>query len=120
LVVALSLQAIGIALPAVAGGALASLLAAFLFGATFVGITTLTLAAGEHLQVPRSVALLTAGYSVGQILGPLAAAPLLKHGYHLALIVGSLVVVSAALAARGTRRGFPAGPSPRPHCTRGH
>jgi MFS family permease len=45
------------------------------------------------------VALLTAGYSVGQIAGPLVAAPLIHHGYQMVLIVGSGVVVCAAAVA---------------------
>jgi MFS family permease len=77
---ALIVQAVGIALPALVGGVTAALVCAVLFGATFLGVSTIALAAGAHLRFPRSVALLTAGYSVGQILGPLVVAPLLRHG----------------------------------------
>jgi MFS family permease len=101
LLTALVVQAVGIALPAVAGGVAAALIAAFLFGATFLGVATIVLAAGAHLQFPRSVALLTAGYSAGQILGPLLVTPLLRHGYHQAL------VLAAATAASVLRIGFP-------------
>src|SRR5439155_621058 len=73
LFVALVVQAVGIALPALLGGLTAALVSAALFGATFLGVSTIALATGVHLQFPRSVPLLTAGYSVGQILGPLAA-----------------------------------------------
>lgn len=107
LLAALLLQAAGIALPALTGGAPAALLAAVLFGATFIGVSNLALATGTHLRVPRAVALLTAGYSLGQILGPLAAAPLLGHGYHLALALGAVIVLAAALAAAVLRIGFP-------------
>jgi hypothetical protein len=58
---------------------------AVLFGGTFLGAGLLTLAVGAHLRVPRAVAILTAGYSVGQILGPLLVTPLLHHGYQEAL-----------------------------------
>ena len=75
LVVALMLQAVGIALPAVAGGAAAALVGAVLFGGTFIGVSTMALAAGRLLQFPGAVALLTAGYSAGQIIGPVAVAP---------------------------------------------
>ncbi|SEP07142.1 Uncharacterised MFS-type transporter YbfB, partial [Actinacidiphila rubida] len=85
LLVALAVQAVGIALPALTGSVAAALVSAALFGATFIGVSTLALAAGAQLEFPRSVALLTAGYSVGQILGPLAVTPLLHHGYHQAL-----------------------------------
>ncbi|MFK4267685.1 YbfB/YjiJ family MFS transporter [Streptomyces milbemycinicus] len=107
LLVALVVQAVGIALPALVGGVAAALGSAVLFGATFIGVSNLALAAGAHLRFPRSVALLTAGYSVGQILGPLAVAPLLRHGYHQALILAAAVVLAAAAAAAVLRIGFP-------------
>jgi MFS family permease len=107
LMAALAVQAIGIALPALIGGVAAALISAFLFGATFLGVSTIVLAAGAHLQFPRSVALLTTGYSVGQILGPLVVAPLLRHGYHQALILAAAVVLAAAIAAAVLRIGFP-------------
>ncbi|PKW05398.1 Predicted arabinose efflux permease, MFS family [Streptomyces sp. 1222.5] len=107
LLAALVVQATGIALPALIGGVTAALISAVLFGATFIGVSTLALAAGAHLWFPRSVALLTAGYSVGQILGPLVVAPLLHHGYHRALIVAAVVVLAAAGAAGLLRIGFP-------------
>jgi MFS family permease len=107
LLVALVIQAVGIALPALVGGVGAALVSALLFGATFIGVSTLALATGAQLRFPRSVALLTAGYSVGQILGPLAVAPLLRHGYRPALLLAALVVLAAAVAAAVLRAGFP-------------
>ncbi|WP_432187367.1 YbfB/YjiJ family MFS transporter [Streptomyces sp. Tue6028] len=107
LLAALVVQAVGIALPALFDGVTAALVSAVLFGATFIGISTLALATGAHLRFPRSVALLTAGYSVGQILGPLVVAPLLRHGYHQALLLASGVVLAAAMAAAVLRIGFP-------------
>jgi MFS family permease len=107
LAVALVVQAVGIALPALVGGVAASLVAAFLFGATFLGVGTIVLAAGAHLRFPRAVALLTTGYSIGQILGPLVVTPLLRHGYHQALLLASVVVLAAAAAAIVLRIGFP-------------
>ena len=99
LVVALFLQAVGIALPAVTGGPAAALVGAVLFGGTIIGVSTMALAAGRLLQFPGAVALLTAGYSVGQIVGPVAVAPLLRHGFQYALIAAALVVVAAGMAA---------------------
>ncbi|WP_406224519.1 YbfB/YjiJ family MFS transporter [Streptomyces canus] len=107
LLTALVIQAAGIALPALVGGTAAALGSAVLFGATFIGISSLALATGAHLRFPRAVALLTAGYSVGQILGPLVVAPLLHHGYHRALLLAALVVLVAAAAAAVLRIGFP-------------
>uniref|UniRef100_UPI0015F0538A YbfB/YjiJ family MFS transporter n=1 Tax=Streptomyces shenzhenensis TaxID=943815 RepID=UPI0015F0538A len=107
LLTALTIQAAGIALPALTGSTAAALASAVLFGATFLGVSTLALATGAHLRFPRSVALLTAGYSVGQILGPPVVAPLLRHGYHQALLLAALVVLAAAVAAAVLRIGFP-------------
>lgn len=107
LLAALVVQAVGIALPAVLSGVAAAVISAALFGATFMGIATIALATGAHLQFPRSVAMLTAGYSAGQALGPLVVAPLLHHGYHQALLLATVVVLAAAAAAGVLRIGFP-------------
>ncbi|MFF3333621.1 YbfB/YjiJ family MFS transporter [Streptomyces sp. NPDC002888] len=107
LLASLTIQAIGIALSALLGGATPALVSAVLFGATFMGVSTIALSIGSHLQVPRAVALLTAGYSAGQILGPLLAAPLLSHGYHQALLLGSAMVVVAAVSAAAVCVRFP-------------
>ncbi|MCA2225269.1 YbfB/YjiJ family MFS transporter [Nonomuraea sp. NEAU-L178] len=115
LLVALVVQAVGIALPVLAGGVAAALVSAVLFGATFLGIASLTLAIGAHLRIPRAVAILATGYSVGQILGPLVVTPLLRQGYHQALLVGAALVALAAVAAGPLRHRFPhhLGPLPR-------
>jgi MFS family permease len=107
LLAALVVQAVGIALPALLGSVAAALVSALLFGATFIGVSTLALGTGGQLRYPRSVALLTTGYSVGQILGPLVVAPLLQHGYQRALLVAAAVVLAAALASGVLRIGFP-------------
>ncbi|MFE0332304.1 YbfB/YjiJ family MFS transporter [Streptomyces sp. NPDC058960] len=107
LLTSLTIQAVGIALPALLDGATPALVSAVLFGATFMGVSTIALSIGAHLRVPRAVALLTAGYSVGQILGPLLAAPLLSHGYHQALLLGSALVVVSAVAAAAVCVRFP-------------
>ncbi|CAM5274996.1 YbfB/YjiJ family MFS transporter [Streptomyces viridochromogenes] len=107
LLAALAVQAVGIALPALVGGVAAALISAVLFGSTFIGVSTLALGTGAHLRFPRAVALLTAGYSVGQIIGPLVAGPLVRHGYHQALLLAAVVVLAAALTAFLLRIGFP-------------
>jgi hypothetical protein len=107
LVGALVLQTVGIALPAVSGSALAAIAGAVLFGATFVGITTLSLATGRQVGVTSAVAVLTAGYSVGQVVGPLAVTPLLAAGYRPVLLVGAAIVFAAAWCAALLRIRFP-------------
>ncbi len=72
-----------------------------------MGITSLALALGEHLQVPRAVALLTAGYGIGQIIGPLISRPLLGTGYSGPLLLGSVVLAAATVAAAALRVRYP-------------
>jgi predicted MFS family arabinose efflux permease len=114
LVVALAVQAMGIALPVLGGGAAAALTSAILFGATFLGISTIALAIGAHLRVTRAVAILTSGYSAGQILGPVVVTPLLHNGYHVALLVSTGVVALAAVAAGALRLRYPHDLGPLP------
>ncbi|WUJ74724.1 YbfB/YjiJ family MFS transporter [Kribbella soli] len=99
LLVALLLQAVGIALPTFIHGIAAALISAALFGATFLGVANLAIAIGAELDVPHAVAILTTGYSLGQVIGPLAVGPLLHNGYHQALLVSAGVVALAAIAA---------------------
>jgi MFS family permease len=99
LVTALCMQALGIATASFFGGVTAALVGAVLFGGTFIGVSTLSLAAGRTLRYPRAVALLTAGYSVGQLAGPTMVSPLLGDGYRPALLVAAAVVSAAALVA---------------------
>ena len=107
LLAALLIQAGGIALPALAPAVGPALVSAVLFGGTFLGVASLALALGAHLQYPRAVAVLTTGYSTGQILGPLLVTPLLHGGYRAALLVGAAVVLAAAAAAAVLRINFP-------------
>ena len=119
LAVALGAQAAGIALPALVGGTAAALASAGLFGATFLGIATLALAAGAHLRTPRAVAILTTGYSVGQITGPVLVTPILHHSYQPALLAGAAIVAVAAVAALVLRYRFPHHLGPVPSRVRG-
>jgi hypothetical protein len=108
---ALVIQAVGIALPGLYGGTGPAAAAAVLFGNTFIAVTSQGLAIGTHLRFPRAVALLTAGYGAGQVIGPLAVKPLLGGGpdadYRGALLVAAAIVAAAAAAAAALRIGFP-------------
>jgi MFS family permease len=107
LAVALGTQAVGIALPALVGGTTAALASAVLFGATFLGVATVALATGAYLRTPRAVAILTTGYGVGQIAGPVLVTPVLQHSYQPALLAGAVIVAVAAVAALVLRYRFP-------------
>jgi hypothetical protein len=106
LVVALLVQAGGIALPALIGGVGPAVIGAVSFGGTFIGVSTIALAAGRELAFPGAVAVLTAGYSVGQIVGPLMVTPLLHHGYRYALLASAVVVALSAVTAAWLRVGY--------------
>jgi len=115
LTAALGLQAAGIMLAGLDVGLVGAVVAAVLFGGTFMGVTTIALDAGNHLQVPAAVAILSAVYAVGQAAGPVAVAPLLSGGFRSALFLAAGVVALAALAAVMLRVRFPdARPVPDP------
>jgi len=95
--IALAVQAAGIALPALVDGS--ALAGVVLFGGTFIGIAATALKLGTDLGFPRAAATLTAGYSAGQIIGPLIATPLLHNGYHQALLLAAAIVLTAAFTA---------------------
>ena len=113
LVVALIVQAAGIALPALVGGAVPALIGAVAFGGTFIGVSTMALAAGRMLAFPGAVAVLTAGYSVGQIVGPLMVTPLLHHGFRPRYSPRRWWWSASAAAAAWLRVGLP-GTQPPP------
>ncbi|MFI7743068.1 YbfB/YjiJ family MFS transporter [Kocuria rhizosphaericola] len=94
---ALLVQAVGMLLPAVFSGSGVALLAGVVFGGTFLGIVSLGMGTGARMGIPRSAAILTIAFSIGQILGPLAAAPLLGGGYAPALVLGAVIVTLAAV-----------------------
>lgn len=109
LVAALALQVVAILLPVLFDGAPAALISAALYGGTFLGIVVTTLAIGNQLGTTGAVAVLTTGYSVGQILGPVTVAPLLHGGYRPALALSAAVVAASALAAVALPAQYPEG-----------
>ncbi len=67
------IEACGVALSVTATGAAGILLAAFLLGITFMGITALGLIEARRLSTGdprRTIALMTASFGLGQMLGP--------------------------------------------------
>ena len=98
LMLAFALQIVAILTPAMVQGLGANLIGAVLYGATFVGIVSLTLAlAGRSVpdNPARAMARLTLSYGVAQILAPalsgyIAAGP---AGFAGAFILAALVMV---------------------------
>ncbi|BDG05217.1 YbfB/YjiJ family MFS transporter [Anaeromyxobacter oryzae] len=102
-------QAAGMALPSLSRSPGAALAGAALFGGTFMGITTLAMAAGRSLAPAtpgRIVATLTAVYGVGQILGPILAGAL---SHRLGDPRPAVLAAAAAVAAGGALLAVPGG-----------
>lgn len=94
-------QAAGMALPSLSPSAAAALGGAALFGSTFIGIVALAMSAGRALAPAtpgRVVGTLTAGYGVGQIVGPIAAGALSQR---LGDPRPAVLLAAAAVAAGG-------------------
>jgi len=111
LVIALLLQVISAVLPALVRGPAAATVSAVLFGGTFIGAVMLSMEAGARIGIPRSAAVLTAGYGVGQIVGPLVVAPMLGDGYDAAFLTAGGVLVAAAVLAAVARWASPRVPA---------
>ena len=100
------LEAVGVAAGGLWSTPAAALLAAVLLGGTFMGITALGFTASRALgprQQRRSFALITAGFGLGQIAGPIVAGVLLDrtHGFAApSLVAASAVAIAAVIAMR--------------------
>ena len=98
-------EAIGVAASVIATSIPAVILAAILLGGTFMAITSLGLAGARRMASSdpvRVLALLTAGFGVGQIIGPLLAGYLRESmGSYVvpSLVAAAALVIAAALTA---------------------
>ena len=104
----LFVEAMGVAASVSLGGHIGPLMGGILLGGTFLAVTALGLRAGRALapQSPRRVlAVMTAAFGVGQILGPLAAGYLAEWtgDFVLASIAAAGVLVLAGVIALGSR-----------------
>lgn len=109
LLLAFLAQILGVVLPVTGGSGAAALAGAILFGGTFIPITLLTMPLGRKGLGGRGFAVLTAGFGLGQMLGPVATGWLVAGpaDYDRALLAsaGVLAVGVACLAfAIRTRR----------------
>ena len=102
LIVAYIVQAIGVVLPVLSGTEWAAALSAILFGGTFMGIVALTITYAREVvpsqQAARAIAVLTAAFGVGQVVGPLIATGLASGPNDFG---PSLVAASSALFVSG-------------------
>lgn len=107
-------EAIGVVASVTMGGYAGPLIGGVLLGGTFVAVTALGLQAGRALapDAPRrTLAIMTASFGTGQILGPIAA------GY-LADWTGSFVIPSIVAAVMLLISAFVAWPAGRHHPAR--
>lgn len=106
LFVSMFVQAVGIILPAFATTTITLYASAFIFGATFMGITTVSTTLARHIAPINShkiLGYLTAGYAFGQMVGPSIAGKLanITNSYHYALIGAAAVVAIGAFCLIG-------------------
>lgn len=110
LVANLLVQAVGVALPLLHDPA-AYIASAFLVGGTFTGTTTIAMPAARRLAATvrfNMLAIVTAAYGVGQIVGPLIAGALYARtqSFDAALVTASLALLAGVglCLASGSRR----------------
>lgn len=103
LVIALLAQCLSALLPAFSITVAPLVLAAAIFGATFMGIVLLTMRVGSELS-DGAAAPLTAAYAVGQMFGPVLVAPVIGDGYRLAFVIATAVLIAATGAAISVAR----------------
>lgn len=107
LVLAMALQSFGMAMPAFWISKISFIISALLFGATFMGITTLATTLGRQINPSnssRTIGILTAIFAIGQLIGPILSGVMssFTHNFNTALIgASSVVLIGAALLVNG-------------------
>jgi len=104
-----AVEAAGVLASVLVPGAAGPLLGGVLLGGTFIAVTSLGLFLGRRLAGPaprRALALMTAAFGLGQVIGPLVAGRLADWtgDFVVASVVAAAVLLGAAavaLAARG-------------------
>jgi predicted MFS family arabinose efflux permease len=98
-------QAVGVILPTLVPGVASALIGSLLFGGTFMGITTLALTIGKQAsrgQSARTIGNMTAAFSIGQIIGPIAAAGITDYtgSYSLSMFLSGILLLTAMVFLR--------------------
>lgn len=107
LIISMLFQSIGIVLPVFWLTQTSFIICAILFGATFMGITTLATTLARQISPSNSsriIGIMTANYAFGQMMGPIIAGLLLTytHSFHASLLgAGSAVFLGALLLLSG-------------------
>lgn len=109
LMFAMALQSLGIVMPVFWMSQTSLFISAGLFGATFMGITTLATTLARQMSPSNSsriIGYLTATYAIGQMIGPTIVGVLssFTHDYNAALIgAASVVIVGTCLLVNGIK-----------------
>jgi predicted MFS family arabinose efflux permease len=100
------LQIIGISMPIFSHNSISLIMSSLLFGATFLGLTTLFMSKGQQLMYKANgkanyVATLTVIYSVGQMIAPSISGLLIgdSGNYNAALIFATIILVVGLISA---------------------
>jgi len=106
-------EAVGVGMSVLASGPLAVALAAALLGGTFMGITALGLVQARAVAVDnpqRAVALMTAAFGLGQVIGPSVAGAMYDASGSLTApsLIAAGTLVLAALAVMAAPKARPA------------
>ncbi len=110
LVVQYALQAVGVVLPVWFAAPWALMLSGIIVGGTFMGIVTVATAAARNLAPHRTaeiIAIMTAAYSVGQIVGPPLASELAARSGNFnqgLMIAGAALVLGIVFLLLDARR----------------
>ena len=108
IIIAMSIQIIGILIPAITTNIYLNLLSGVFYGGTFVGLVALFMHLGGKLARQNPTVLmgaLTAAFGVGQVSAPLYAVVLTNWSgnYNYALYVTALIVFSGVLMLLTTK-----------------
>lgn len=100
----LAVQAVGVALPGVSHSAPAYIGSALLVGGTFMGTVTIAMPATRRVAGTvrfHMLAIMTAAYGAGQIVGPLVASALFTRyqSFNTSLLLAAAALVLACLCA---------------------
>ncbi|WP_420096999.1 YbfB/YjiJ family MFS transporter [Brevibacterium sediminis] len=97
LTVCYCLQVLGALLAVFGSSPIVLIIAAALFGFTFIGVVMMTIGVGTQMGVANASAKLTSWYSIGQIVGPaIVAAALSEH--IAAAFIASAIALAVAMA----------------------
>ncbi|NCJ15110.1 YbfB/YjiJ family MFS transporter [Staphylococcus pseudintermedius] len=109
-ILAFLLQIVAVLMPIFTGNAFAIALSSMIFGATFLGLTTLFMSKSHQITFETKgnnlVAVMTLIYSVGQMIAPYISGILIErtHSYNDALIFAAAILVVGILSSLYSKR----------------